>query len=236
MTQTVTNSQVFLNSNLFQNKSEETWVKNEQAQLASKLHPPKIGTIISENNNFMQHLLAESMFSYFSLKIINWNTPIKWRQTFIELHSPAVHCKQFLKIFVLDDLPVIGSVLSFPENTMGLETGVGILRALSFGAVGAVSDFDNAFGDGGRIAPVCLAKKLRMSSFRILLSFPVPITSLNLIWKVCNKLWHCLYSNIHIYSNISIPILSNMVNGYWSNISAILFPFLEPELLAPNPC
>lgn len=61
------------------------------------------------------------------------------------------------------ELPVIGSVLSFPENTIGLETGTGILRALSFGAAGTVSDFGSggiisAFGEGGRIAPVCLAK------------------------------------------------------------------------------
>lgn len=56
---------------------------------------------------------------------------------------------------------MIGSVLSFPENTIGLETG--ILCALSFGAAGTVSDFGkggiiSAFGDGGKIAPVCLAK------------------------------------------------------------------------------
>lgn len=149
--------------------------------------------------------------------------------------------RTFSQDFIFDDLPVIGSVLSFPENTTGLEIGIGILRALSFGAVGTVSDFDNgaiisAFGDGGRIAPVCLAKKLRMSSFRILLSFPVPITSLNLIWKVCNKLWQFLYSNIYIYSNICIPILWNMVNSYWSNIPAVLFSFLWSTLLAPNPC
>ncbi len=33
----------------------------------------------------------------------------------------------------------------------------------------------------GRIAPVCLAKKLIMSSFKMRLSFPVPTTSLSLI-------------------------------------------------------
>lgn len=36
-------------------------------------------------------------------------------------------------------------------------------------------------GDGGKMAPVCLAKKLRMSSFRIRPSLPVPTTSLSLI-------------------------------------------------------
>lgn len=58
---------------------------------------------------------------------------------------------------------MIGSVLSFPENTIGLETGTGILCPLSFGAAGTVPDFGkggiiSAFGDGGKIAPVCLAK------------------------------------------------------------------------------
>lgn len=38
-------------------------------------------------------------------------------------------------------------------------------------------------GVGGRMAPVCLARKLRMSSFRILPSLPVPTTSLSLIWR-----------------------------------------------------
>lgn len=65
--------------------------------------------------------------------------------------------------FLFHDLPVTGSVLSFPENAMGLETGTGILRALSFGAAGTASVFRrggtiSAFGDGGKIAPVCLAK------------------------------------------------------------------------------
>lgn len=74
----------------------------------------------------------------------------------------VAYCDHDLKT-VFHDLPVTGSVLSFPENAMGLETGTGIFRALSFGAAGTVSVFCrggmiSAFGDGGKIAPVCLAK------------------------------------------------------------------------------
>jgi len=77
------------------------------------------------------------------------------------LPSKGINCS--LIVYCERDLPVIGSVLSFPENTMGLETGPGILCALSFGTAGMVSDFGkggiiSAFGDGGKIAPVCLAK------------------------------------------------------------------------------
>ncbi len=85
----------------------------------------------------------------------------------------------------------MGSVWSLPVKTglgiAGVGTLGGVIFSLGFaaGAEGAA-----AAGGGGRIswksaggkmAPVCLAMKFRMSSLRMRPSFPVPTTSLNLI-------------------------------------------------------
>lgn len=87
--------------------------------------------------------------------------------------------------------PFMGSVRSLPVNTgLGI-TGVGILGgvvfSLGFGAgVEGATDAGGGGqiswnGAGGKMAPVCLAMKFRMSSLRMRPSFPVPTTSLSLI-------------------------------------------------------
>lgn len=87
--------------------------------------------------------------------------------------------------------PLMGSVRSLPVNTgLGI-TGVGTLGGIVFsmgfaagveGATGAGGGGQISWkGDGGKMAPVCLAMKFRMSSLRMRPSFPVPTTSLSLI-------------------------------------------------------
>lgn len=72
--------------------------------------------------------------------------------------------------------------MSFPVKT-GVGAAGGAIAA-DLGARGGVWVGGEASGGaGGKMAPVCLARKLRMSSFRILPSLPVPTTSLSLIWK-----------------------------------------------------
>lgn len=66
------------------------------------------------------------------------HTPIKRNQLLTEQQVLAVYRDHGLKT-IFRDLPVTGSVLSFPANAMGLGTGTGILRALSFGAAGTAS-------------------------------------------------------------------------------------------------
>lgn len=76
--------------------------------------------------------------------------------------------------------PFRGSVLSFQVKTgLGIAGGA-MMGVFSLGGVSSVGDgvFWTSYG---RIAPVCLAKKLIMSSFKIRPSFPVPTTSLSLI-------------------------------------------------------
>lgn len=86
-------------------------------------------------------------------------------------------------------LPFRGSVLSLPVKT-GLEmTGSGTLGGGFILGMEAEEGADAAGGGGwiswngvgGKMAPVCLARKLRMSSLRIRSSLPVPTTSLSLI-------------------------------------------------------
>lgn len=85
----------------------------------------------------------------------------------------------------------MGSVRSLPVNTgLGI-TGVGILGGVVF-SLGFTAGVEGATeaggggqiswkGAGGKMAPVCLAMKFRMSSLRMRPSFPVATTSLSLI-------------------------------------------------------
>lgn len=83
----------------------------------------------------------------------------------------------------------MGSVWSLPINTgLGI-TGIGTLGGVAFadgvkgaGAAGGGGRISWK-GAGGKMAPVCLAMKFRMSSLRMRPSFPVPTTSLSLICK-----------------------------------------------------
>lgn len=78
---------------------------------------------------------------------------------------------------------------SLPVNTGLGMTGVGMLGAGVFGLAAGTKGTAVAGGGGriswkgagGKMAPVCWAMKLRMSSLRIRPSFPVATTSLNLI-------------------------------------------------------
>lgn len=70
-----------------------------------------------------------------------------------------------------------------PVNT-GLGVAGGGLKAVGVLAVVAVVGggvWISWKRGGGNMAPVCLARKFRMSSFRIRPSLPVPITSLSFI-------------------------------------------------------
>lgn len=82
--------------------------------------------------------------------------------------------------------------MSLPVKTgLGVEGGglveAGVLTGLAAAAATAAArgGEDGAgvwiSGVGGNMAPVCFAKKFRISSFRMRPSFPVPTTSLSLI-------------------------------------------------------
>lgn len=91
-----------------------------------------------------------------------------------------------MSMLVCSRLPLSGSVWSLPVNTGLGRTGVGMLRgfcSLGLAAGGGVGGggWISWKGVGGRMAPVCLAMKFRMSSLRMRPSFPVPTTSLSLI-------------------------------------------------------
>lgn len=87
----------------------------------------------------------------------------------------------------VNNMPFTGSVRSLPVNTGLGMTGVGMLgvSGLAAGAEGTAGAGGGGRiswnGAGGKMAPVCRAIKLRMSSLRIRPSLPVPTTSLNLI-------------------------------------------------------
>lgn len=101
----------------------------------------------------------------------------------------------------------MGSVWSLPVKTgLGI-TGVGILGGLVF-SLGFAAGVEGATaaggggriswkGAGGKMAPVCLAMKFRMSSLRMRLSFPVPTTSLNLICEAKIFMQMDLFSEFH---------------------------------------
>lgn len=79
--------------------------------------------------------------------------------------------------------------MSFPVKTgLGVVGGglmaAGVLTGLVAAAAGAGAGpgvWISWNGVGGKMAPVCFARKFRMSSFRIRPSFPVPTTSLSFI-------------------------------------------------------
>lgn len=98
--------------------------------------------------------------------------------------------------------PLMGSVWSLPVKTglgiAGVGTLGGVIFSLGFaaGAEGTAAAGGGGRiswkGAGGKMAPVCLAMKFRMSSLRMRPSFPVPTTSLNLICeaKILIKMDH----------------------------------------------